>query len=200
MSKATGATGGIAGLGAIGFGVYGIGQVHGFVNMTIFIVGAIISLFIVYRLSGSRKKKNECIVYNQNEVFMVAVLALIITSGLYSAFRIYQKQNELGESMTGDAIGIVFIFAIIFPGLYAFSILKNRNDKIIITPNNLKIVDNNTTYEFLFDDLDYFALKFVAGYRFREKEKITFKLDELNLNAKDIKSLDLDLKASVIKR
>jgi hypothetical protein len=201
MSKATGATGGIAGLGAIGFGVYGIGQVHGFVNMTIFIVGAIISLFIVYRLSGSRKKKNECIVYNQNEVFMVAVLALIITSGLYSAFRIYQKQNELGESMTGDAIGIVFIFAIIFPGLYAFSILKNRNDKIIITPNNLKIVDNNTTHEFLFEDLDSYEIansKLVLY--FKEKDKITFKLDELNLNAKDIKLLDLDLKASVIKR
>jgi len=96
MSKATGATGGIAGLGAIGFGVYGIGQVHGFVNMTIFIVGAIISLFIVYRLSGSRKKKNECIVYNQNEVFMVAVLALIITSGLYLEF-IKNKMNSASQ-------------------------------------------------------------------------------------------------------
>jgi len=201
MSKAKGATGGLAGLGAIGFGVYGIGQVHGFINMTIFIVGAIISLFIVYRLSGSRKKKNEFIVYNQNEVYMVAVLVLIITSGLYSAFSIYQKQNELGESITGDAIVIVFIFAIILPGLYAYSILKNRNDKIIITPTKLTIIDNKKTYEFLLEDLDSYQIansKLILYVK--EKEKMTFKLDELNLNAKDIKLLDLDLKASVIKR
>jgi len=36
MSKAKGATGGLAGLGAIGFGVYGIGQVHGFSDYSIF--------------------------------------------------------------------------------------------------------------------------------------------------------------------
>jgi hypothetical protein len=79
--------------------------------------------------------------------------------------------------------------------------LQNRNDKIIITKNSICIVDNETTHDFLFDDLDSYQIansKLVLN--FKEKEKITFKLDELNLNAKDIKSLDLDLKASVIKR
>ena len=170
MSKVKGATGGIAGLGAIGYGIYGIGQVHGYMNMIIFTIGSIIALLIVYRLSGSRKIKQDCVVYNQNELFMVTVLILII-------------------------------FAVLLPGLFAFSILQNRNDKIIITKNSICIVDNETTHDFLFDDLDSYQIansKLVLN--FKEKEKITFKLDELNLNAKDIKSLDLDLKASVIKR
>lgn len=201
MSKAKGATGGIAGLGAIGYGIYGIGQVHGYMNMIIFTIGSIIALLIVYRLSGSRKIKQDCVVYNQNELFMVTVLILIISTGLYSTYKIYQNQNELGETITSNAFVIVFIFAILLPGLFAFSILQNRNDKIIITKNNICIVDNETTHDFLFDDLDSYQIansKLVLN--FKEKEKITFKLDELNLNAKDIKLLDLDLKASVIKR
>ncbi len=200
MSKIKGATGGLAGIGAIGFGLYGIGEVHGYMNMVIFIVVAIVAVLTVHRLSGSRKKKNDCIVYNQNELFMVTILLLILTTGLYSTYRIYQNQNKLGESITSDAIVIVLIFAIILPGLFALSILKNRNDKIIITPNKLTIFDNKTTHEFLFDELDSYQIansKLVLN--FKEKEKITFKLDELNLNTKDIKLLDLDLKASVIK-
>ena len=62
MSKVKGATGGIAGLGAIGYGIYGIGQVHGYMNMIIFTIGSIIALLIVYRLSGSRKIKQDCVV------------------------------------------------------------------------------------------------------------------------------------------
>jgi hypothetical protein len=170
-------------------------------NMIIFTIGSIIALLIVYRLSGSRKIKQDCVVYNQNELFMVTVLILIISTGLYSTYKIYQNQNELGETITSNAIVIVFIFAVLLPGLFAFSILQNRNDKIIITKNSICIVDNETTHDFLFDDLDSYQIansKLVLN--FKEKEKITFKLDELNLNAKDIKSLDLDLKASVIKR
>ena len=200
MSKIKGATGGVAGLGAIGFGLYGIGKVHGYMNMVIFIVVAIVAVLTVHRLSGSRKKKTDCIVYNQNELFMVTILLLILTTGLYSSYKIYQNQNKLGESITSDAIVIVLIFAIVLPGLFALSILKNRNDKIIITPNKLTIVDNKTTHEFLFDELNSYQIeKSKLVLHFREKEKMTFKLDELNLNKKDIRSLDLDLEACLIK-
>ena len=131
---------------------------------------------------------------------MVTILLLILTTGLYSSYKIYQNQNKLGESITSDAIVIVLIFAIVLPGLFALSILKNRNDKIIITPNKLTIFDNKTTHEFLFDELNSYQIeKSKLVLHFREKEKMTFKLDELNLNKKDIRSLDLDLEACLIK-
>jgi hypothetical protein len=200
MSKKKIEIGGIAGLGAIGFGIYGIGQVHGYVNMIIFIIGAIISLILAYKFSGSRKKKGDCIVYNQNELFMITVLVLILTTGLYSTFRILQDTNKLGESITGYSIVMVLIFAILLPGFYAFPILKNRNDKIIITPKNLTIVDNKTTHEFLFEDLDSYQItNSNLVINLKNKEKITFKLDDLNLYSNDINSLDVDLRTCLIK-
>lgn len=200
MSKTKETTGGISAVAALGYGIYGIGKVHGFLNMSIFVIGASLALFLVYRFTGARKKKEDSIVYNLNESFILTVLGLIVSTGIYSSFRIYMSQNELGENVASYAIVIVCVFVIILPAIYGFLLLNNRNDKIIVTKNNLSITDNNKTYNLQFSDIESYQIKnSKLVIEQKGEDEISIKLEDLNLNSRDIKLLDNDLNTYIAK-
>ncbi len=77
MGETTKATGGaLSGLGTIGFGIYGIGETHGYLNTTIFIIIAITGIYFTSQYLGSRKIRDAEIVYNPNEFFLVTFFML----------------------------------------------------------------------------------------------------------------------------
>jgi len=194
MSNVKGIGGGLTGLLSLGCSIYAIGKVHGYINISIFILVSFLALYLVYRFVGSRKKKQEVIIYNLNETFILTVLIFILLMGLYSCYRIYQSESELGETIAEYAITWVLVVVVFLPGFFAYSFLSNRNDKLTITTNTLSILDDKNIFEFnLFDIISYQIKGSKLVLKLKEKEKKEFDLSEINLSSTDIKKLDLDL-------
>lgn len=191
---------GLSAIGALGLGIYGIGQVHGYFNVFLFVTVSTLLLIITSKFMGSRKQKNGNIVYNPNEFFIISILVFIVLIGLYSCFSIYSKENELGEDITGYSILLVVLFVIVMPIFGLYSYVKNINDKIIIGNSTIIITDNLNSTEFKFEDIQSYQIqnsKLVL--EIKETGNTSFDLRDLNLNSRDIKKLELDLFTSIKK-
>jgi hypothetical protein len=181
-------------IGTIGFGIYGIGQVHGYLDVFLFVIVSTLLLMLTSKFMGSRKQKKSNIVYNPNEFFMISLLFFIVLIGLYSCYSIYLKESDLGESIASYAIVLVLIIVIGVPIFLIYSYMKNINDKIIIGISSIVITDNTKSTEFNFNDIQSFRIvKTMLILEIKQKGKESIDLSELNLNSRDIKKLDFDL-------
>jgi len=190
---------GLGGLGLIGFGIYGIGEVHGYLNVTIFIVISILLILVTSRFRGSRREKNDLITYNPNEFFILSVLIFITIIGIYSCYIISQS-DKINESIAESAISLVAIIVVLLPSFFIYSFLKNRNDKITLNKLKFTIIDDGKTVEYSYSDIKSYQLKgSKLSLDLIDADNKTFDLSELNLNRSDIKKLDVDLQTRIKK-
>ena len=144
---------GLSAIGTLGFGIYGIGQVHGYLNVFLFVIVSTMLLIIASKFMGSRKQKKGNIVYNPNEFFLISLLFFIVVIGLYSCYSIYLNESELGESITSYSLILVVLIVVVIPIFMISSYIKNINDKIIIGNSSIVITDNIKSTEFNFSDI-----------------------------------------------
>ena len=188
-------------IGFIGFGIYGIGETHGYLNTIIFIIIAILGIYLTSQYLGSRKIRDAEIVYNPNEFFLVAFLCFISIVGIYSCYSIYNNENILGETVAADAIVLVVLFSICLPGYFIYTQIKNRKDKIILRETEIEIADNGNTIIIQHEDvLNYSLIKQKLTFSLKNVTNKTIDLAELNLNSRDAEKLNSDLQKNLIKK
>jgi len=190
---------GLGGLGIIGFGIYGIGEVHGYLNVTIFIVISILLILVTSRFMGSRREKQDLIIYNPNEFFIISVLIFITIIGIYSCYIISQS-DKISETIAEYAIVTVAIIVVLLPVFVAFSYFRNSFDKITLNKLKFTIIDDGKTAEYSYSDIKSYQLKgSKLSLELIDADNKTFDLSELNLNSRDIKKLDVDLQTRIKK-
>ena len=202
MGETTKATGGaLSGLGGIGFGIYGIGETHGYLNTTIFIIIAITGIYFTSQYLGSRKIRDTEIVYNPNEFFLVTFLCFVSIVGIYSCYSIYNNEKNIGESVANYAIAMVVAICVIAPCYFTYDIVKNRKDKIILRNTEIEITDNGTKLILQHENILHFTLDGrKITFTFKDKTNNSIDLSELNLNTKDTRKLDADLQKYILKK
>ena len=168
--------------------IIAIGSTFGYLNVLYFTIFSIVSVFIILKNFGSRKRRANEIIYNSKEFLSVSLLSIILAIGLYSTYELWMQ----GYRSSFLIIGMLLIF-VFLPGWAIVNFLRNSSDCVRLTNTTIEIKDNDKVISIELITIKSCKVNSDLIITLMDDKEYQFDLFELNLNARDGENIKRDL-------